>query len=113
MVRSVSDMSKCLTWYEKLKDFDGRYQKTLQTNSKNDATKRLSIIKKGKCCGQTEVDAIEYYESKMDALKKKIMDEEAKQNKRNIGDCFVIFKSKQISMRYRDNAYLKDRLKRT
>jgi len=69
-VISTSDMSKCHTWYTKLNKLDGEYQLALQTNAKNDLTKRLSIMLKGKCCGQTEVDAIEYYEEKIEALKK-------------------------------------------
>ena len=61
-------MSNCHNWYNKLNKLDGEYQQALQTNAKNDLTKRLSIMLKGKCCGQTEVDAIEYYEEKIEDL---------------------------------------------
>ena len=112
-VVAVADMDKCIKWYQKLKIYVGRYQKILLTNKRkstheqsinnNSSQQRLKLKTKGKgmFSARTEEDALEYYQQKIDSLKTKIRDEEEKQNQGNVGKVFVVFKSRQISYRYR------------
>ena len=69
--------------------------------------------KKSYCSGNVNVDAEEYYYDKIEKLRLTLEKEEVKRAKSNSGFAFIVFKSKQISMRFKLDIYLKEKLKRT
>ena len=80
----------------------GRYQKLV-----------LEIKKQGPSANDTvNQNILDHYSQKIEELKTRIKVEEEKQNGRNVGKVFVVFKSRQLSYRYRQQVYMQDRLKR-
>ena len=80
----------------------GRYQKLV-----------LEIKKQGASANDTvNQNILDHYSQKIEELKTRIKVEEEKQNGRNVGKVFVVFKSRQLSYRYRQQVYMQDRLKR-
>ena len=71
------------------------------------------ILTKKKLCGKPiQQDAVQFYSMKIIDLKQKIRNEEREQLQSNLGICFVVFKSKQISLRFKIQSYLTEKLKR-
>mmetsp|Transcript_1681 Transcript_1681/g.2969 ORF Transcript_1681/g.2969 Transcript_1681/m.2969 type:complete len:601 (+) Transcript_1681:302-2104(+) len=115
-VHVASELHKCQKWTESLKKLKGKLEKTQEINRKKDSEgeDRLKLNKRmARCRGTREVDAEEHYKAKIQKLNSDIELEERRMSIRNSGFAFVVFRSKQISMRFKIDNYLKEKLKRT
>lgn len=106
--------------YKKLKYNDGCYKKLTQNSNQQNIGEsdklnqsKLLITVQASCCGaKTSENALEYYSTNIDTLKEKINTELEHKKKFNQGVCFVVFRSKQLSLRFRRQAYFRDKLTR-
>ena len=75
-------------------------------------TKKLKISKVNGIFGsKIEVDASDFYNKKILTLKQKIKEEEKAQKMENAGICVIVFRSREISTRFRSQEYLIEKLK--
>ena len=77
----MSDLYNCQRWYKKLSTYIGKYESTCLANQKRDENgdERLKIRQQnGLFGGQELVDAAAHYSQKVQSLKRKIKQEEAK-----------------------------------